>query len=117
MATPGSTSLTSRAGQPDRPASPVATAATMSRIPGEVRAATCELETEPMVSGSGHDASAPSVITVATPASTQPSDRTTWLASPRTIPSAIPMMGTERGAMIMAPMTVAVESPRTPRPR
>ena len=53
-------------------------------------------------------------ITVTTPAATSPSERTARSTWPVTSAAAAAMIGVISGATIIAPMTVAVESPMTP---
>ena len=48
------------------------------------------------------------------PAMTRPMHRSRFLRSPRTTASIVPRIGVISGATIIAPMTVAVESPTTP---
>ena len=52
--------------------------------------------------------------TVTTPATTSPSDRIARSTWPVTSAAATAMIGVIRGATIIAPITVAVESPITP---
>ena len=56
----------------------------------------------------------PSTTTITSPTSTHRIERITRLRCPVTMPSAMPRIGVPSGAMIMAPMTVAVESVSTP---
>jgi hypothetical protein len=53
-------------------------------------------------------------IAVTTPRPTRSSERHRWSISPVTMARALAMIGVMSGATIMAPMTVAVESARTP---
>ena len=53
-------------------------------------------------------------IAAAAPPRTNRIDRTRFARSPSTTPSIVPRIGVISGATIMAPMTVAVESPTTP---
>ena len=109
MATPGSTAATSRRDKATAPANPVATAATRSTTVGEVRDVTCEFAVRSTAPGRSTAA--------ATPMARPPPPGTKRPARTRsrfTIPRAMPMMGVDRGAMIIAPMTVAVESARIP---
>ena len=52
-------------------------------------------------------------ITPATPPTTLKKERPARPISPMTSPAAVPMIGIIKGAIIMAPMMVAVESPST----
>ena len=61
--------------------------------------------------GTSTAAATPMRMTTTAPATTNRPART---RSRFTIPSAMPMIGVESGAMIIAPMTVAVESARMP---
>ncbi len=63
MATPGSTAATSRRASAMAPANPVATAATRSRTPGEVRAAICESASSAKVSGRSSEKIVPIAMT------------------------------------------------------
>ena len=110
MATPGSTAATSRRESPTAPATPVAIAAMRSMTVGEVREVICEL-VEQSMSGTTKAATTPISTTTTAPRKT---NRPARIRSRFTMPSAMPMIGVESGAMIIAPMTVAVESARTP---
>lgn len=58
--------------------------------------------------------SMPIATTASAPPSTRSTHRTTCDRSARTSARALPRMGVINGATIIAPMTVAVESPTTP---
>jgi hypothetical protein len=79
-----------------------------------VRPTTCEFDSRLAGSTTTRANSSPSTTTIARPASTQSTDRITRLKCPVTSPRAMPRMGVPSGAMIMAPITVAVESASTP---
>ncbi len=117
IATPGSTALRSLRHIANPPAKPVARAATRSMRLGEVRPRTCELVARLSGVATKTEKSSPSTTTITSPSSTHRIDRTTRLRCPVTMPSAMPRIGVPSGAMIMAPMTVAVESVSTPGDR
>ena len=110
IATPGSTAATSRRDRPTAPARPVAIAAMRSTTVGEVRLVIWSLVCTSM-SGTTRAATTPTRTTTTAPQNT---NRPARIRSRFTRPSAMPMIGVESGAMIMAPMTVAVESASTP---
>lgn len=92
------------------PARPVSAAATRSTKVGAARAATCVLWLNGSSCGRIH-ASAPPIATVAMTAPTSvTADLTSAWSSPNTIASAMPWVGVASGAMIIAPITVGVES-------
>ncbi len=114
IATPGRTALRSLRHIANPPAKPVARAATRSIRLGDVRPSTCELVARLSGVATNRAKNRPSTTTIPTPESTQRIERTTRLRWPVTMPSAMPRIGVPSGAMIMAPMTVAVESVSTP---
>ena len=114
IATPGNASATDRRLSANAPAAPLASATTRSPMRGAIRPWTWLLDSMSRMPGASHMKAAESPIAVATPMATSNSDRPMWRWSPVTMASAVAMMGVMRGATIMAPMTVAVESPSTP---
>lgn len=62
----------------------------------------------------GHPISKQMATTVRAPPGTRSAQRTTWCRSARTRARALPRIGVISGAPIIAPITVAVESPTTP---
>ena len=111
MATPGSTAATSRRESPTAPARPVAIAAMRSTSVGEVRPVICELLCEVDV---GHDEGREHADEHDDDRPPRARTGPRRIRSRFTMPSAMPMIGVDSGAMIMAPMTVAVESASTP---
>ena len=114
IATPGSTAATSRRARAIAPAKPVATAATRSPSPGEVRPLIWLLPNRSNVAGMTRAKSTPIATTNVAPPRTNRPARAAPPGSCLAMPSAMPMIGVDRGAMIMAPITVAVESASTP---
>ena len=104
----------SRRATANAPARPVAAAATRSTTVGETRAAIWLLSSRSLICGSSTDSPAPRAITTAVAASTIAVQRASARGSPYEIATAIPWIGVASGAMIIAPITVAVESPTTP---
>ena len=116
MATPGSVSEMSRRISAMDPTAPVANAARRSMRRGSTRDATWALfwaSTGPTTTA---PSSQPMPMAAKAPAITRPTDLVRFFRSPRTAASMVPWMGTMRGATIMAPITVAVESPTMPAP-
>ncbi len=95
------------------PASPVAVAATRSISVGATRPVIWRCAAGRRSAGSTSSAAAP-ISTTATPAATIRSRLSSSRSSPPARPTAMPWIGVASGAMIIAPITVAVESPITP---
>lgn len=114
MATPGNVSEMSRRTSATEPTAPVASAATRSISFGLTLPATWAL----VAATTGFEIPMPSRYPMRTaaaaPVTTRPMERNRLARSPSTTASIVPRMGVISGATIMAPMTVAVESPTTP---
>ncbi len=79
-----------------------------------MRPITCELVGRLSGVATNTASASPSTTTMPTPLSTHRIEDTTSLSCPVTMPHAMPRIGVPSGAMIMAPITVAVESVSTP---
>jgi hypothetical protein len=116
IATPGSVSEMRRASATE-PTTPVANAARRSIRRGLTRAATCELVAATTSPTTAKPISQPIRIAVDAPATTNASERIRFTRSASTTESIVAWIGSISGATIIAPMTVAVESPTTPARR
>ena len=114
IATPGSTAATSRRANATDPANPVATAEIRSTRPGDVRLAIWLSLSRFTPPGITSEKTTPITITTIAPVNVNPAARRVTDVLRRTMPKATPMIGVDSGAMIMAPITVAVESDTTP---
>ena len=114
IATPGKESATSLRLAANAPAVPAASATMRSRRGGETRATICELLWKSMIWTARAPSNHANATTPTAPATTSRNERQARLGSPITIAAVVARIGVIKGAMIIAPMTVAVESSITP---
>jgi len=114
IATPGSVSEISLRDSAKAPARPVASAAIRSRRCGDVRIMTCWIASGFVNRAIGSVRTNPTAIAIAIPARLTSSELKIALRSPMLTLYASPMIGSINGATIIAPITTATESPRSP---
>ncbi len=117
MATPGRTPATSLRVTAKAPTSPVAIATTNSMRPGETRPVICELLSAHCslgMTGRARVITTPISTTAMMETPTTSIDRPTCRGSTIDTPNPTARIGVARGATIIAPITVAVESTSTP---
>ena len=114
MATPGRVSDTSERTRANAPTTPVASAAVRSMSLGLTRPATWVLVAATTSLTCTTPMRYPMATTTRAPPTTRPALCSRWVRSASTRARAVPRIGVIRGATIMAPITVAVESATTP---
>src|SRR3712207_3835370 len=114
MATPGSVSEMSRRTRATEPTAPVASAESRSTSLGCTRPATCEFVAAVTSLTTSRPTSHPTAMAARPPHARRRSEWTRFDRSASTTESMVPRIGVIRGATIIAPMTVAVESAAMP---